>query len=236
MTFTLPQLSTSLQPQAAALWHQLVANLLTPISWGDLQTPVLSLLLGAGISSACGFRVFLPFLTMSVGAHFFGLHLPGQLTWLNSDPALWTLIVAAGLEMAGFYIPWVDNLLDGLMGPAAIIAGTFVTGAFLDGHVNPGLQWALALIAGGAAAGSVAGASTLVRGTSSALTFGLGNPLVATGENLLALVMPILGMVLPYLVMFLAGLLLMMALLAAVVSAIWFTFRWLRRRRTQAQV
>src|SRR5258707_15673586 len=75
---------------------------------------VLSLFIGVGLAAACGFRVFVPLLIMSLASRAEVGHLVlGQhFAWIGSTPALLAFSVAAGLEIAGYYIPWVDNLLD----------------------------------------------------------------------------------------------------------------------------
>ncbi|PYQ56518.1 MAG: DUF4126 domain-containing protein, partial [Acidobacteria bacterium] len=75
---------------------------------------VLSILIGLGLAAACGFRVFVPLLIMSLASRAGVGHLalgPG-FAWIGSTPALLSFAVATVLEIAGYYIPWVDNLLD----------------------------------------------------------------------------------------------------------------------------
>ena len=120
--------------------------------------------------------------------------------------------VATAVEVGGFYIPWLDNLLDTIATPAAIAAGTFLSGALMPEMMGDGaLKWAAALIAGGGTSGLVQGATVLTRGASSATTGGLGNPLVATLElgtsiitTVLAVLIPLLVILIVVLVVFLA--------------------------------
>ena len=58
-------------------------------------------------------------------------------------------LVAAIFEIGGYYIPWIDNLLDTIASPASIVAGTVITASFVTG-LDPWLQWLLGVIAGGA--------------------------------------------------------------------------------------
>ena len=78
-------------------------------------------------------------------------------------------------------MPWVDNALDTVAGPGAVLAGGLLATSFLEID-SEALRWILGLIAGGSAAGVVQGGTTLLRATSSATTGGLGNPVVSTGE------------------------------------------------------
>ena len=42
--------------------------------------------------------------------------------WIGSWPALIAFLMATVVEVIGFYIPWIDNLLDAIASPAAIVA------------------------------------------------------------------------------------------------------------------
>lgn len=142
---------------------------------------VLSICLGIGLSAACGFRVFVPMLVMSIAALSGHLNLSPGFQWIGTYPALLSFGVATVLEVAGYYIPWVDHLLDTIATPAAIVAGAIVTASIVTG-MSPLLKWSLAIIAGGGVAGAVQGVTVMTRAASSATTGGLGNPLVATVE------------------------------------------------------
>jgi len=164
----------------------------------NTETTLLSIAIGIGLSAACGFRVFVPLLVMSIASLSGHLTLAKGFEWIGSYPALAAFSVATALEIAGYYIPWVDHLLDTIATPAAVIAGTIVT-ASMVGDMSPLLRWTLAVIAGGGAAGLVQGATVVTRGASTATTAGLGNPLFATIElggavatSMAALLAPIL--------------------------------------------
>src|SRR5206468_2741563 len=143
---------------------------------------VLSICVGIGLSAACGFRVFVPLLIMSIASLSGHLTLAHGFEWIGSWPALVSFAVATCVEIAGYYIPWVDNLLDTIASPAAVIAGTLITASLVT-DVSPFLKWTLAIIAGGGVAGMVQGTTVVARGASSAGTGGLGNPLLATIER-----------------------------------------------------
>jgi hypothetical protein len=160
---------------------------------------LLSICLGIGLSAACGFRVFVPLLVVSVAAQSGHLTLAPGFQWMASNPALITFSVATALEIAGYYIPWVDHLLDTMATPAAIIAGTIITASLVTG-MSPYLKWTLAVIAGGGVAGLVQGTTVLTRGASTATTGGLANPLFATIELGGALTTSILSLLVPVLV------------------------------------
>ena len=142
---------------------------------------VLSICLGIGLSAACGFRLFVPLLVMSIASLSGHLTLAPGFAWLGTYPAMLTFAVATCVEVAGYYIPWVDHLLDTIATPAAIIAGTVITAAVFTGS-SPLLKWTLAAIAGGGAAAAVQTATVVGRTGSTAATGGLGNPIFATIE------------------------------------------------------
>lgn len=142
---------------------------------------LLSVCLGIGLSAACGFRVFVPLLVMSIASLGGHLTLSPGFEWIGTYPALAAFTVATCFEIAGYFVPWVDNLLDAVATPAAIVAGILVTAAAVS-EMNPLLQWALAVIAGGGVAGLVQVTTGITRGASTVTTAGLGNPLVATME------------------------------------------------------
>jgi len=143
---------------------------------------LLSICIGIGLSAACGFRVFVPPLVMSIASLFGHLTLSPSFEWMGSYPALVVFAVATGIEIAAYYIPWVDNLLDTIATPMAIAAGTFVTASVIP-EGDPMLQWTVALIAGGGAAGTIQAFTGFGRLASTMMTGGLGNPLISTIES-----------------------------------------------------
>lgn len=171
----------------------------------------LALIIGIGLSAACGFRVFVPLLVMSIASHTGHLHLARSFQWIGSDAALVAFSIATLAEVAGYYIPWVDHLLDTMATPAAVVAGTIVTAAMIS-DLSPFLKWTLAVIAGGGTAGLVQGATVFTRGASTATTGGLANPLFATVElfgsiftSILSLWVPIAGICLALLLVLFFG-------------------------------
>src|ERR1043166_10324473 len=109
--------------------------------------PLLAICLGVGLSGACGFRVFVPLLVMSIASLSGHLTLAPGFQWIGTYPALVTFSAATIAEIAGYYIPWVDHLLDTIATPAAIVAGIVVTASCVT-DVSPFLRWTLAAIAG----------------------------------------------------------------------------------------
>jgi Domain of unknown function (DUF4126) len=156
----------------------------------------LSIVLGIALAAATGFRVFLPMLIVSGAAYTGHLQLDNSFAWLGTLSALTMLSVAALAEVLAYYVPVIDNLLDTLATPAALIAGTIVSAAVMT-DVPPMVKWTAAVIAGGGIAGLTQGLTALLRAHSTVLTGGLGNPVVATGEFVGALVISFLALAAP---------------------------------------
>lgn len=157
---------------------------------------LLGIFIGIGLSATCGFRVFVPLLGMSLAHHAGALSFAPGFDWIGSWPATISFAIAMLVEIAGYYIPWVDNLLDSIASPAAVIAGTIAT-ASMVGDVSPYLRWSLAIIAGGGIAGMIQSTSVLVRGSSTAATGGMGNPAVSTAELGASILGTVLSILLP---------------------------------------
>lgn len=182
---------------------------------------VLALCMGVSLSAACGFRVFVPLLAVSLMVHFGDVHVNESLAWVGSDAALICLTIATLTEIAAYYIPVIDNALDTLAVPMAVIAGTIITSGMMP--ELPGvIQWGLALVAGGGSAGLISAATAGLRGGSTATTAGFGNFLVSTSENTLAVIGSAVALLAPILAA--VGLILILCVCAWLLSRL-FTRR-----------
>jgi hypothetical protein len=185
---------------------------------------ILSLCIGIGLSAACGFRVFVPLLVMSV-ASLMGWFEPMKgFEWLAIPSVCIGLAVATICEIGAYYIPWVDNALDTIATPAAMVAGTLTTMAVSTGEMSQFASWAAAIIVGGGTATAVQMGTVAVRGVSTATTGGIANPLVSTGEWISALVVSLLSFVVPVLVVIVGIILMVIAV------------RWLRKKKQKSVV
>jgi hypothetical protein len=164
---------------------------------------LLSIGIGLGLAAACGFRVFVPLLVASIAAQAGYLSLAPGFEWVGTQPALYAFATATVLEILAYYIPWLDNALDAVATPAAVIAGMLV-GAAVFTDLPPLLKWSLAIIAGGAAAGMVQGATSLLRLKSTALSGGVANPVLSTLELAGSLVMAVVALMVPVVALLLA--------------------------------
>jgi hypothetical protein len=172
-----------------------------PLQEGTLAAGLVAVPLGVAIAAATGFRVFLPLLALGLAGRFELVPLADGFRWLADTGTLLALGVAAVVEVAAYYVPGLDHLLDVLAGPAALAAGALGVAA-VTVNLPPSVRWPLAIVAGSGSAGLVQGATTLLRAKSGLFTGGLANPVVATGElggallfSALALLAPVLAVV-----------------------------------------
>jgi hypothetical protein len=163
--------------------------------------PLFGIPVGLALSAAAGLRVFVPLLLTGVAARLGAFTLAPGMAWIGSDVALVGFATATVVEVGAYYVPWLDNVLDTIATPAAVTAGVVVTAAATP-DLSPFLRWALAIVAGGGAAGFVQAGTALLRLKSSTFTVGAGNPLIATAElagsvvlSLVALLVPLLAAV-----------------------------------------
>lgn len=164
---------------------------------GLMTETVISIFLGIGLAASVGFRVFLPLFALSLAAYFDFWELNESWQWIGSLAAVITLGVATLVEIATYYIPFVDNLLDSIAIPLATVAGTAVMVSTVA-DLSPVVTWALAIIAGGGTAATIKTASGATRLTSTVSTAGLGNPLVTTIETGSSIVMTLMSLFLPF--------------------------------------
>ncbi len=161
----------------------------------DLEL-ILTILMGIGLSAASGFRVFVPFLIISIASLSGNLTLADSFSWIGTVPALITFSIATILEVTGYYIPLVDNILDTITTPAAVIAGIILMASVVLG-MSPLLKWTLAIIAGGGIAATVQASTGITRVTSTATTAGLGNPVVSSVELGSSVILGVIAVFLP---------------------------------------
>lgn len=177
-----------------------------------------SLLIGIGLSATSGFRLFLPFLAVSIAAVTGQLELAPSFAWIGTYPALIVFAVATLLEVLSYFFPYVDNLLSTVSVPFAVIAGTVLTASVIV-DLNPLLSWSLAIIAGGGASLTTKTTSSLLHTGSTAVSGGTANPLVSALETAYATVMAIVSIVAPVLIILFLGFI------------VWIGARLLRRRK-----
>lgn len=157
---------------------------------------LIGICLGIGLSAACGFRVFVPPLMMSI-AVLSGIWTPTPgFEWIGTYEALVAFFIATLIEVTAYYIPWLDHFLDALATPIAIVTATIITASMFT-HLDPVLQWSVAAIAGGGSAAIVEVITNITRLFSTTTTGGFGNPVLATFETATSIVLSGLAILLP---------------------------------------
>ncbi|ADQ13616.1 DUF4126 domain-containing protein [Halanaerobium hydrogeniformans] len=159
----------------------------------------LSVLMGIGLSAASGFKLFVPLLIISLASLSGHLELSSGFEWIGTYPAFIIFLTATVLEIAAYFIPGIDNLLDTLEGPAAFVAGTIITAAFI-GEMSPYLRITLSIIAGGGTASAVQFSTATARGGSTLTTGGAANPFLNIFEIVFSVLISIFSLLYPILV------------------------------------
>lgn len=155
-----------------------------------------SIAIGLGLSAACGFRVFVPLLVLSMASMQGHVPLAAGFEWIGTMPALIAFAKATALEVLAYYVAWFDHLLDTMATPTAVVAGVIASASVLT-ELPPLVKWGVALIGGGSVAGLVQGATVLARVKSAALTGGVGNPVFATLELVGSITTAVLAIIIP---------------------------------------
>ena len=169
---------------------------------------LVSIAMGIALSACAGFRVFIPMLAGALAGHFNIIDLSADMAWLGSWPAIISFGTAAVVEVAAYYIPFVDNLLDTIAAPLSVAAGTVLASSILPiAEQEPLIRWGIALLAGGSAAGTIQLGTGLLRLFSSKATVGTGNVVVSTTENAAAITGSILSFIIPVIIALLGVLL-----------------------------
>lgn len=146
------------------------------------MSTLLAVALGLGLATAAGLRVFVPLFGAGLAAHFGLVPLHPNFGWMAQPPALVACGTAMVLEVGAYYVPWLDHALDVIASPAAVVAGVLASAAVVA-DLPPALQWGIALIGGGGAAGLMQALSVGARLKSAVTTGGLANPVVSTVET-----------------------------------------------------
>lgn len=145
--------------------------------------------------------MFIPLLIMSLASTTGHIELSENMNWLSSYPAIIALSVASLVEVSAYLIPIVDNLLDVVAGPAAVVAGTLATASFIT-EMSPFMKWSVAIIAGGGVAASVQTATSMARASSTTMTAGMANSIISIGEAVGAIFLSVISILFPVIAFF----------------------------------
>jgi hypothetical protein len=186
--------------------------------WGGFS----GFVIGIGLSAACGFRIIVPLLGLSIAAMNGIIQLTPEFQWIGTETALWAFATAVVLEVGAYYVPWMDNLLDAVATPLAVVAGIIATASVMT-DTSPFLKWTIALIAGEGIAGTIQAGTALLRGMSTVSTGGTANVFISTAELVGSVMTTFLSLLLPVL-----------AFIIAVTVAVWIMIKLMRRRPRSA--
>lgn len=175
-----------------------------------------------GLSSAAGLNAYLPLLIVGLLARYTDLiTLDSPWDALTNPWVLGALTVLLLIEMTADKIPAVDTINDGIQTFIRPVAGAilFAASAQVITDVHP----ILSIVSGLLIAGGVHTVKATARPVVTATTAGLGNPVVSVAEDIASAVVTVLAIILPLL----TGI--------ALLVLLFFTLRWLRRRRSAAR-
>lgn len=186
--------------------------LLQPVDW------IIPLAMGFGLAACAGLRAWLPLLILGGLARFDYLQLHPSFQFLERTDVLIILIVATILEILGDKIVLIDHILDSAGTVIRPAAGTVLVSSVL---VDMPLSTAILLgimVGGTTALGThmLKSASRTVVTATAPVHGGIGNFLVSTGEDFLAVLGSVMAILVP--------------VVAAGVILLWLVLRWRRRR------
>ncbi len=173
-----------------------------------------------GLSTSAGLNAYLPLLIVALMARFTSwIHLNEPFDVMTSWWVIGVLSVLLGIEVLADKVPVVDSINDGIQTFIRPVAGAilFAANANAIADVHP----VLAMICGLMLAGTVHVVKSTARPVVTATTGGTVNPLLSTGEDILAALTAFLSILLPTL--------LALAMLIAVLIIGWWL--WARHQR-----
>lgn len=157
---------------------------------------ILSILIGISLSATTGFRLFIPLLVLS-GCSLVGwVELSPDFAWIGTYQAFAALSIAAVIETAAYFFPYIDNLLGAAATPVKILAGMFITASVMV-EMSPMLTWTLAIILGGGSALGGSVVSNTTHAGSTATTGGFATPFLSIFESIAAFVLSVLSILAP---------------------------------------
>ena len=178
----------------------------------------LSIATGLALAAAAGFRAFVPLLAAGLAMHFDYVEAAPGFAWLGEPAVLAALAVATLAEIAAYYIPGVDHLLDLIAAPVAVAAGIIAAAGVMVG-LPDWLRWFTAIGAGGVVTTTGHALNAVGRAKTGVASGGLGNPVYSTAELAGSVLLAIFAILLPFI-----------AVIAIVAIGAFLLQRWRRRR------
>jgi len=182
---------------------------------------VFELLTGLGLALPAGLNAYIPLLAVALADRYTGLiQLAAPYDVISSPIVIAVIAVLLGIELLADKIPIVDHVNDLIQSAIRPSAGAVLLMASTDSvdSINP----IAAMILGLLVAGGIHTTKTTFRPVVTAITGGVGNPIVSAVEDGTAITVTVIALVAPILIAL---------VLIAVVALIIFLFRRRRRRR-----
>lgn len=173
-----------------------------------------------GLSTSAGLNAYIPMLLVSILTRMGWLQLSEPYNVMGDWWVIGTLSVLLIIEMLVDKIPAVDSINDLIQTLVRPAAGALLFAA--NANVITDVSPVIAIIFGILLAGGVHATKGVVRPVVTASTAGVGNPIVSTLEDIVALVVSILSMIVPIIIM-----------VVLVLAFAWLFFRWLSRRNRE---
>lgn len=181
------------------------------------------ILTGLGLALPAGLNAYIPLLAVAVADRYFGLiNLAEPYDVISSPGGIVIILVLLIVEILADKIPLVDHVNDLINSVIRPAAGAVLVMASTDmvNSVNPVVAMLLGLLV----AGGVHTLKATVRPTVTATTAGIGNPVISTVEDGVAIGLSIIAIIAPVLI----GLVLL-----ALAVVLFFGFRHWRARRAR---
>jgi hypothetical protein len=168
------------------------------------------LAMGFALAATVGLRTFLPLLAAGLLSRFGYVDLGHSFEWMSHTPALIVFGSAVVFEVLADKVPGLDHALHLVETFVKPVAGTLVA-ASLFTNLDPMMAVVLGLIGGGTIAGAVHVARGTTRAASTAITGGLGNPVLSILDDILA----VGGIVLAFLAPIIAAIIVLVVVIGA---------------------
>ena len=181
---------------------------------------MMDILSAFGLSASAGLNAYIPLLIVALAARFDVIQLDGPYAHVESWWAIGVLAFLLLVEMLADKVPVADHVNDLISTFIRPAAGALLFAAN-TGTVSQ-MHPVLALVLGLFTAGAVHGAKASARPMITASTGGIGNPIVSTLEDVVAVITSIVAI--------LAPLLLFITFVAFALMMAWWMMRRRRRR------
>lgn len=154
--------------------------------------------MGLGLSAASGFRIFIPFMMLSI-LPLSGIDISASgPAFFSTDIYAIIFLILSVTEVILYYNPWMDNMLDLISTPVSIFSGIMLSYLALSG-AEFYLRLIISVVLGGGISLNIQLLTVKARSLTSIFKKGNGNKIVSTIENISSLLISILSLIYPIL-------------------------------------